>query len=475
MLFVSLTFLFLFLPIVLGLYYILREHRNVQNILLFLVSLVFYAWGEPKYVVILVLSIICNWLLALLIDKTNSDIFRKIYLITSIVINVGVLFIFKYLNFFVAQINRIDGISFSVREIALPIGISFFTFQALSYVIDVYRGEKCQRSLLNVGLYISFFPQLIAGPIVRYNSIENQIMNRVETIDRFRNGVTRFIQGYAKKVLLANTTAVIADKAFDMAEGGYLTVSFAWLGAIAYMLQIFFDFSGYSDMAIGLGKMFGFEFEENFNYPYVSGSITEFWRRWHISLSTWFRDYVYIPLGGSRTGNSLHNYFNLFVVWFLTGIWHGANWTFVIWGLLYFVFLVIEKATPFGQFIGRYRFVGHVYTLLVVCVLWVIFRSGGMSQASLYVRTMFGLTDAQLYTGQTWVYLKENIAYIVFALILSTDVLVRIKKKLNHVLKQGWQRAVIQVAGEICLVGVFIISIVYIINGTYNPFIYFHF
>lgn len=476
MLFVSLTFLFLFLPVTIVLYYALKRHRNVQNIILFFVSLFFYAWGEPGFIIILIFSIIFNWLIALLIAKSKIKNVRRILLILSVALNIGILFVFKYLNFFVEQINRIDGVSIVIKYISLPIGISFFTFQALSYVIDVYKGQKCQRNILYVGLYIAFFPQLIAGPIVRYNTIENQILNRVESFTSFKNGVNRFTRGFAKKVLLANTMAVIADKSFELNNIGGLTVSFAWLGAIAYMLQIFFDFSGYSDMAIGLGKMFGFEFEENFNYPYISCSVSEFWRRWHISLSTWFRDYVYIPLGGSKTGNSLHNYFNLLVVWLLTGIWHGANWTFIVWGLSYFVFLILEKATSYGKLIGKYKVVGHIYTLFVVCILWVVFRSDGMGHAMVYLKTMFGLNGANLSTSQTWVYLKENIVYFLFAILCSTDIFNKINNKLSsYTNNRGWKQTFLDLTREVCVIILFIVSIVYVINGTYNPFIYFHF
>jgi len=475
MLFVSLTFLFLFLPLVLGLYYILKGRRTLQNVVLFLASLFFYAWGEPKFVVVMAASILCNWLLAVLIGISRAEQTKKLCLAAAVTINIGLLFVFKYLNFFVAQINRIEGVNIAAREIALPIGISFFTFQALSYVVDVYRGEKYQRNPFYVGLYISFFPQLIAGPIVRYNAIENQIVNRHESAEGFRSGTLRFVQGFAKKVLLANTMAVIADKAFDLTGNG-LTVTFAWLGAIAYTLQIFFDFSGYSDMAIGLGRMFGFEFDENFNFPYISGSVTEFWRRWHISLSTWFRDYVYIPLGGSRTGSAARNYFNLFVVWLLTGIWHGANWTFLVWGILYFVFLLLEKATPFGTFIKKHAAVGHVYTLLVVTLLWVVFRADGISQATDYFKTMFGLAGAGFSSARTWVYVRENFVYLAAAAALSTDVSVRLGagvKRLGE--KSARAAAAAHAAGEICLTCLFAIAVVYIINGTYNPFIYFHF
>lgn len=473
--FVSLIFLFLFLPLTLGSYYILRGHRNVQNIVLFITSLFFYAWGEPKFVVVLLLSILFNWLLALLIERNETKRAKKSFLFVSIAINIGLLFVYKYLGFFLSQINKIETVNIGIREIALPIGISFFTFQALSYVVDVYQGEKCQRNPLYVGLYISFFPQLVAGPIVRYNSIERQIVNRKESLNGFKYGIERFTQGFAKKVLLANTMALMADKAYALV-GNHLTVSFAWLGAIAYSLQIFFDFSGYSDMAIGLGKMFGFDFEENFDSPYISRSITEFWRRWHISLSTWFRDYVYIPLGGNRTGSPVHNYLNLFIVWLLTGIWHGANWTFIVWGLLYFVFLILEKATPYGKFINKHRIIGHIYTLFVVNLLWVIFRADGIQQASLYIRTMLGLTEADLYSSLTWVYIKENIVYILFAIAMSANLFVYAGNLIKHYIKNKvWLQIVTCIAKDAFIILSFAVSVVYIINGTYNPFIYFNF
>lgn len=300
MLFVSLIFIFLFLPSVLALYYICKWSRPLQNIILFISSMFFYAWGEPAFSLVLFISILVNWFIALVIDICrDKTTVRKMLVVIDIVLNLGLLFIYKYLSFVLTQINVIGHLDIPVKEITLPIGISFFTFQALSYVLDVNRGEKCQKNPLYLGLYISFFPQLIAGPIVRYNTIAKQIVGRKETIDKFKGGSVRFMQGFSKKVLLANTMAAIADKAFAL-NSTELTVTFAWLGSIAYTLQIYFDFSGYSDMAIGLGRMFGFEFEENFNYPYISSSITEFWRRWHISLSSWFRDYVYIPRGGEQ-------------------------------------------------------------------------------------------------------------------------------------------------------------------------------
>lgn len=474
MLFVSFSFLFLFLPGVLGVYYLFRSHRKLQNILLFLASLFFYACGEPKFVVLLLTSIFLNWLFALMIERNKGK--GRLLLGVAVITNIGILFVFKYCNAVFSCIGFLCGgeiINSPFQNITLPIGISFFTFQALSYVIDVYRGEQCQKNLLYVGLYISFFPQLIAGPIVRYHSIANQLMERKETIDKFEDGIVRFIQGFCKKILLANTMAIIADKAFNNISE--LTVSFAWLGALCYTLQIFFDFSGYSDMAIGLGKMFGFEFEENFNYPYMASSVTEFWRRWHISLSNWFRDYVYIPLGGNRTESVSRNYFNLFVVWLLTGVWHGAHLNFALWGMGYFVLLVLEKATSFGKIIQKRKWIGHIYTLFIVMVLWVIFRAGGIQDAIQYIQTMFGLTEANLFSSQTWIYIKENIVYLFFAILLSTNICGRLKDKIFQQKEHKKVQIVISVVGEMCLVILFVISIVYIINGTYNPFIYFNF
>lgn len=332
MLFSSVVFIYLFLPIVLfGYYIVFKKSRKLQNIFLLISSLFFYAWGEAVFVIVMISSIMINWLLGYLVNKYKSDNKKcRLIIAVTVVLNLSVMFIFKYLMFTVQSINSAFGSSFFVPNIILPIGISFFTFQAMSYVFDVHKGHgEAQRNPINVGLYVAFFPQLIAGPIVRYETIAQQINDRKETLDDFSKGFCRFVVGFSKKVLLANTMALIADTAFDM-PSNELTVAMSWLGAFAYAFQIFFDFSGYSDMAIGLGHMFGFSFLENFNYPYISKSISEFWRRWHISLGTWFRDYVYFPLGGSRTKTKSRLIFNLFVVWFLTGVWHGANWTFIV-------------------------------------------------------------------------------------------------------------------------------------------------
>ena len=389
MLFSTSIFIFAFLPcVLLGYYGLFRKSRKWQNIFLTVASLFFYAWGEPWFVLVMVGSILCNWAFALLLDTRREK--ARLIIALSLLVNLGIIFIFKYLTFTLENINGIIGGGIKIPIINLPIGISFFTFQAMSYVFDVNRGHgKAQRNPLDVALYISLFPQLIAGPIVRYETIAEQIHNRRETLDDFSAGVCRFIVGLAKKVLLANTLAVVADAAF---AADARSASFAWLGLLAYTFQIYYDFSGYSDMAIGLGRMFGFKFLENFDYPYISRSITEFWRRWHISLGTWFRDYLYFPLGGSRVKSKRRLVFNLFVVWLLTGIWHGANWTFILWGLMYFVLIALEKLTGLDKILTKNRVLsalGHCYTLFFVMMGWALFRAPSVSEASQYITHLF--------------------------------------------------------------------------------------
>ncbi len=465
MLFVSPVFLFLFLPGVLALYYLLRRHRALQNVWLFLASIFFYAWGEPRFSLMLLLSIALNWLFAMGIERWRTrQTVRRCLLTLAVAFDIGLLFVYKYLDFSISTLNVLLGAHIRLRNIALPIGISFFSFQALSYVIDVYRGKEkqgvcAQKNPLNVGLYISFFPQLIAGPIVRYHSIEQQIAQRRETAADFGEGALRFMAGFSKKVLLANSMAVIADRAFG---ADALAVSFAWLGAVAYTLQIFFDFSGYSDMAIGLGLMFGFHFDENFRLPYASHSVTEFWRRWHISLSSWFRDYVYIPLGGNRCGRS-RAVFNLFVVWLLTGIWHGANWTFIVWGLFYFCVLTLEKYTPLGELLKRHRLIGGSYTMLAVTLAWVVFRAESLSAAGSYLAVMFG--RGPLWSPVTWVCIRENLVFFAVAFAEAAG----LPAKVFH------RGKVLETAGTVLLSLCFFASIIFVINGTYNPFIYFNF
>lgn len=470
MLFASTVFLFEFLPATLLLYYlVLRKFRTAQNILLLIASLFFYAWGEPKCVLIMILSILMNYAFGLLVDKFRQSKGKSRLIITlTAVFNLSILYIFKYLVFTVKNINSIAGLHLNVPRIILPIGISFFTFQAMSYVIDVYREKgDAQKNPLNVGLYISFFPQLIAGPIVRYETVAYQIKHRKESFDKFSEGVCRFIIGLGKKVLIANTMAVVADYSFDM-PNSELTVVMAWVGAIAYTLQIFFDFSGYSDMAIGLGKMFGFDFLENFNYPYISKSISEFWRRWHISLGTWFRDYVYFPLGGSRVKSKARLVFNLFVVWALTGIWHGANWTFLCWGLMYFLLIAAEKLIGWEKKSpNKLRVIKHIYTLFFVIMGWVLFRADSITDALSYFGTMFG--GGELINSSTLYYALNYIGYFVVAILVSTPIFKNISQKTN-----GSNPIVVSIA----VIGLFVLlllSTAYIVKGGYNPFIYFNF
>ncbi|MBR5773273.1 MAG: MBOAT family protein [Clostridia bacterium] len=475
MLFSSSIFVFLFLPIVLfGNFVIFRKHRTAQNVFLLICSLFFYAWGEPLFVLIMIFSIFANWLLGLLVVKRNDKWYQRLILTITAVVNLSVLFVFKYLMFTLENINSLFGSSITVPSITLPIGISFFTFQAMSYVIDVYRGHgEVQKNPLNVGLYVSFFPQLIAGPIVRYETIADQIQNRKETMEDFTEGICRFIVGLGKKMLLSNTMAIIADAAFanKLTEGGTISVSFAWLGAIAYTFQIFFDFSGYSDMAIGLGRMFGFHFLENFNYPYISTSVSEFWRRWHISLGTWFRDYVYIPLGGNRVKSKGRLMLNLFVVWFLTGVWHGANWTFITWGLMYFVLLAFEKITRLDKkgngIIGK--IIKRIYTLFFVVIGWVIFRADNLGYAIEYIKSMLGLAGNALTEALFNLHFSENIVFLIAAIIFSMPVAKWLSGKISS------KPAIHETLRAIALIFVLILSLSYVVKGTYNPFIYFNF
>ena len=465
MLFSSSIFIFGFLPIVLALYYtIFKKNRTAQNVLLTFSSLFFYAWGEPLFVLIMLGVIALDYILALTVNKyRNNKKMAKAFLAITAIANLSIFFIFKYLVFTLTNINSMLDIDLSIPNIALPIGISFFMFQAMSYVIDVYREKgEVQKNILNVALYISFFPQLIAGPIVRYETIANQIKNRKETFSDFTDGACRFIIGLGKKVLIANNIAIVADAAFEQQQ---LSVAFAWIGALAYTFQIFYDFSGYSDMALGLGKMFGFHFLENFNYPYISKSISEFWRRWHISLGTWFRDYVYFPLGGSRVNSKARLVFNLFVVWFLTGIWHGANWTFIIWGLIYFVLIATEKLTGFAD---KLKGFGHIYTLLFVILGWVLFRANDISHAANYISSMFGLSGNALIDDMAIFNLADNKYFFITALIFSLPIAPHLREKCK-------QNIIANIIYPVLLICIFILSVSYIIKGSYNPFIYFNF
>ena len=471
MLFSSLTFLICFLPLTLLVYYILlRHHRRLQNYFLFGASLFFYAWGEPWFVFVMMGSIVANYFFGLLVQTRK----KPWIIVAMLAVNLGILFIFKYFMFTVANINLLFHANWTTREIILPIGISFFTFQAISYVLDIYRNKaEAQKDLLHVGLYISFFPQLIAGPIIRYQTVAHQIQHRVESMELFSEGVCRFLMGLGKKILIANNMAIVADHCFRIVGEGNGTTALAWLGALAYTFQIFFDFSGYSDMAIGLGRMFGFKFPENFNYPYISRSASEFWRRWHISLGTWFRDYVYIPLGGSRSGKG-RTFFNLFIVWLLTGFWHGANWTFVCWGFLWCFFIILEKALNFekkvyfkplgNSLLSRWLIsvVKHVYLLLLVIIGWVLFRSQTIGDAIHYLNLMSGAGSEPLSDIRTLAWIKEYLWIFFAGFLFSVP------------LGERFQRVPAPIYTTLLLL-VLLVSLSYLVKGAHNPFIYFNF
>ncbi len=469
MLFSSTVFLYLFLPVLLFFYYVIfRKSRLLQNIWLLFGSIFFYAWGEPKFVVMMLVSIVMNWAFGMLVHRyRNTRVAHKIIIALAVAYNLGVLFVFKYLTFTGGLMENLLGVDWAVPEIALPIGISFFTFQGMSYVIDVYRQKgEVQSNLLYVGLYIAFFPQLIAGPIVRYETVADEIKNRKETSEDFFDGFARFLVGLGKKVLLANSFGFLADRAFDYS--GSLSVGFAWLGALGYTFQIFFDFSGYSDMAIGLGRMFGFHFLENFNYPYISTSVSEFWRRWHMSLGTWFRDYLYFPLGGSRVPKG-RMIFNLFVVWSLTGLWHGANFTFIAWGVMYFVLIAMEKLTGLDRKKGRWITpVKWVYTMLFVILGWVIFRADSLGEAVHYLGAMFGFNGNALSDGMFTGFLMQNLVLLIVGAVISTPVFRSLKNKWgNH--------PVYRIGSAVGLIAVMILSVASLVSNSYNPFIYFNF
>lgn len=460
MVFSSTEFLFLFLPALIIIYYLpCFRNRKLRNLILLIFSLFFYAWGEPIFVFAMIFSIMVNWAISLAIEKYKH---RKIWLFLAIVFDLLLLAVFKYTTFLTKNVALLFHDDSLVVNIALPIGISFFTFQMMSYVFDVYYGKSCaQKNPFYVGLYIALFPQLIAGPIVRYNQIEREIECRNDTLKNILVGTERFIYGLGKKVLVANYVGFIADRIFVADERSVAT---AWLGAIAYTLQIYFDFSGYSDMAIGLGKMFGFSFPENFNYPYIACSVTEFWRRWHISLSIWFRDYVYIPLGGNLVPPTRW-ICNMFVVWALTGIWHGANWTFLCWGLWYFVLLIIEKTTEFHKKLG---FFSHIYTIIVVILAWVIFRSDNLAAAIAYIGDMIGVHSIAIVDELFWELLQNGFVVLIVSISFSYPLYTKILDLLSSgELKCG-------MCALLCAF-IFCLSIIQIVASTYNPFIYFNF
>lgn len=468
MLFSSIVFLFTFLPAVMILYYLLPV--RFRNVILLLASLVFYAWGEPVYLFLMLLSILFNYFSGLDIARNLQDKrAAKRSLVFNLIINLAVLGFFKYEGVVLDTLNGILPVHISYHALPLPIGISFYTFQILSYIIDVYRGNvKVQTNLPNFALYVTMFPQLIAGPIVQYADVDEQLASREVSRTKFGEGSMYFIRGLAKKVLLANTSGMIFTEVSGLAKGN-IAVMTAWLGAFAYMFQIYFDFSGYSDMAIGLGKMFGFEFNMNFNYPYVSKSITEFWRRWHISLSSWFRDYVYIPLGGNRVSKIKHIR-NLLIVWFLTGLWHGAAWNFVAWGLYYGVILIIEKYLLSPVLDRLPDIVRHIYSIVLVVIGWVLFFSSSFGQAADYIRVMFG-AGAHGFADRESMYLLTSNLILWLILIFGSTPLVHFRYE--HMLRtKKWNTTIIN---SVVYAALFIVCIAYLVTETYNPFLYFRF
>lgn len=469
MVFSSLLFIFFFLPATLLVYYLCPF--KISNLILLVSSMLFYFWGEPKYLVIMIFSTLFNYIAGIIISKCqiqHAENKAKIVLIISIIINLGVLVLFKYSNFLIENINHVFNGNISPLNIVLPIGISFYTFQTMSYTIDVYKKEiDAQKKFVTFAAFVTMFPQLIAGPIVQYKDINSQLESRKITLDDFSYGIYRFVQGLSKKVLLANNIGLIWEQ---ISSSNFLDLSMgeAWLGAIAFSFQIYFDFSGYSDMAIGLGEMFGFHFKENFNYPYCSCSITEFWRRWHISLGTWFREYVYIPLGGNRKG-VYRQLINIFIVWFLTGFWHGANWNFIIWGLYFGILLVLEKLFVLRWLSFFPKLIKHIYTLFFIIISWVIFAISDTGQLVEYLKAMINFN--QITNSSFLYYIESNYVLLTVCIIFSLGIINSSKTIFRKQMNNGF----LLVIKTTSLLVLFIINISFLVGDTYNPFLYFRF
>ncbi len=470
MVFSSLTFLFGFLPFVLLLYYLVP--RSWRNGILFIVSLVFYGWGEPVYILLMLFSTVVDYTCALGVDRNRSNQRKaRRFLLASVVINLSLLGFFKYADFVLQSLNSWLGTNIPLLSLALPIGISFYTFQTMSYTIDVYRGDApVQRNIVSLGAYVTLFPQLIAGPIVRYSTVASQINEREETVDRFGQGVQRFVVGLGKKVLLANNIGLLFDQIKQL-PGNQLSLLAAWLGVTAFALQVYFDFSGYSDMAIGLGKMFGFTFLENFNYPFMAQSITEFWRRWHISLGTWFRDYVYIPLGGSRRSEAI-TYRNLAVVWLLTGLWHGASWNFVFWGAYFAGFLMVEKAFLLAWLQRLPRLFRHVYALGATAFSWVLFAFEDWPSIRQFWQAMLGRGSGGSITP-TDLYLLTNYGLLLVILVLAATPIPR--QAVQRLLTVDRHPRLAELLYPAFIALVLGLSTAYLVDASYNPFLYFRF
>ena len=476
MVFSSVLFLFRFLPIFMILYfatYLCPAARRMRNVILFLGSLFFYAWGEPVYVVLLLFSTLSDYVHGRLIDRFRKRKIAKVLLVSSIIINLGVLGFFKYADFVIGAVNQLAGTQIPLLELPLPIGISFYTFQTMSYTIDVYRGKaKVQKNLLDFGVFVTMFPQLIAGPIVRYTDVQDDLRDHHGSIEDVSYGCKRFCVGLAKKVLLANNLGLLWEETAALGAEN-LSMLMAWVGILAFAFQIYFDFSGYSDMAIGLGAMMGFRFPENFNYPYISESVTEFWRRWHMSLGQWFRDYVYIPLGGNRKGTA-RQVLNILIVWILTGIWHGAGWNFLLWGLWFAFFLILEKVF-LGELLSYFpKIFGFLYMVCVVLCGWVIFAIEDVGSIMVYFKAMFGFGGVCAYNGQALYLVKEYGILLLVAAVAATPVGKMISEMLGDSGKSG-AIAARRLFEKIIPALLLLASIAYIVDASYNPFLYFRF
>ncbi|MBQ3136335.1 MAG: MBOAT family protein [Clostridia bacterium] len=460
MLFSSIPFIYYFLPSVFLIYFLVP--RKFKNLTLLVSSLIFYAWGEPKLTAVMLISIATGYVSGLILEKHRNTKKGRLILCLSLLIPVAFLLYFKYADFFITTFNSVTGLSLPLLRVVLPIGISFYTFQILSYQVDVYHGTEAQKNPIDLACYITLFPQLIAGPIVRYTDIERELKTRTHSTEKFASGVVKFTVGLGKKILLANTIGSFCA-AFNGATDK--SVVFAWVNAAAVALQIYFDFSGYSDMAIGLGRMLGFDFLENFNYPFISKSATEFWRRWHISLGSWFRDYVYIPLGGNRVSPVRH-IFNIFAVWFLTGFWHGAGWNFIIWGVFYAVILIAEKLL-YGEFLKKHRIFSHIYVIFITLISFTIFNRENLGDILDYFRLMFAADSTPFITAETVYYLKNYAVIIFLAVIGSTPFMKKLADKLPEKARY--------ILTPLFVIGVFVLSTAYLVDGSFNPFLYFRF
>ena len=464
LLFSTISFIYYFLAAVLLLYFVVPF--KLKNLVLLVASLFFYFYGEPKYIWLMIATILSSYIHGLLIDKFRGTVWAKFFLGSSVVLSIGALGFFKYSDFFISNANSLFKTEFPLLGLALPIGISFYTFQILSYTVDVYRGDvAAQRNPISLAAYVSMFPQLIAGPIVRYSDIEKQLVSRTHSFESAAQGIRRFVLGLGKKILIANALGELCD-VFRASDDK--SVMFYWLYAVAFTLHIYFDFSGYSDMAIGMGKVFGFDFLENFDYPYISGSVTEFWRRWHMSLGSWFRDYVYIPLGGNRV-SKIKWFRNIFVVWLLTGFWHGAAWNFIVWGLYFAVLLVLEKLW-LKKYLDRSKVLRHIYVMFLVIISFVIFNAADMGEAMRYIAAMFGAGDVPAVSAELFYYLRSYAVVIAIAVIGSTP----FPKKLVSKISEKHEK-LFNIIEPIVLIGLMVVMTAYLVDGSFNPFLYFRF